>query len=155
MPRPVAEPSPSKPENPEQSTPGATSKPPDPLAVEPEQPVVQVRPVLSDPVSAPPWVARNQPRPKVFMRPEFDDREDEALARDLLSDSKPRIVARRDVAQEYREQASRDILPPSPPPHPLTMDEQRAHAKGLAQKIHEGKQSEGFFSKLKRRLGWP
>lgn len=126
-----------------------------PVAVLPPAPVVpSSQAARSEPVQAPPWVARNESRPNVFSRPEFDDREDDALAEELFKDSKPRIVARRDVVQEYREQASRDILPPQNPPQPLTMDEQRAHAKGLAQKIHEEKQTEGFFSKIRRRLGW-
>lgn len=153
------EPSPPEPEKPVGPKPPDTTASPEPVPVEPEPEEPAPEPSQTPAVpslqpQAPPWVARNQPRPKVFSRPEFDDREGEAFARDMLSDSKPRIVARRDVAQEYREQASRDILPPQVPPRPLTVEEQRLHAKGLAQKIYEEKQGEGFFSKLRRRLGW-
>ncbi len=103
------------------------------------------------PSGQPPWVAREQPRHPSVVHDDAD-----RLAEELMQDRSPRIVqVRRDVLAEYREQASRDILPPKTPPAPLTLEQQRSQAKVLADKIHSEKHANpGFFAGIKRMLGW-
>jgi|GEM_PF-3147751 len=89
------------------------------------------------------------PSGKLYERPELDaDRFAEEMAK--ASDATP---VQRDVVKEYRDAASRDMLPPSVPPRPLTAEEERARARMLAQQIHQENQQMGFMGKVKRMLG--
>ena len=85
----------------------------------------------------PPWVARTQKKPTVR----------EVV--DLAALTPPE----RDVIQEYRNQASREILPNAPEAgKPLTLEGERERAKRLAQDIAGKKKETSFFSKIKKRL---
>ena len=118
-------------------------------ALERKDGVVQppsARPIeVVDPSSAPvplsgkvpPWVSRTQKKPTV--REVVD-----------LADLTP---PERDVIQEYRNQASREILPSQPQVgKPLTLEGERERAKRLASQITEKKQGESLFGKIRKRL---
>lgn len=86
---------------------------------------------------------------KLYERPELDA---ERFAEELTSQNN--TPANRDVVKEYRDAASRDILPSQPsPPKPLTIDQERAKARELAAQIHAQNQQMGFVGKLKRMFG--
>ena len=86
---------------------------------------------------------------KLYERPELDA---DRFAEEMAS-AKETTPVHRDVVKEYREAASKDMLPPSAPPRPLTAEEERARARSLAQQIHQENQQSGLFGKVKRMLG--
>ncbi len=100
------------------------------------------------PVTAPirPASAVAAPSAKLYERPELDA---DRFAEEMASTT----PVQRDVVKEYRDAASRDMLPPAAPPRPLTAEEERARARSLAQQIHQENQKSGFFGKVRRMFG--
>lgn len=114
----------------EEKTTAMASSQPVSYAVSGEPSAVQVT------AKAPPWMLRDPNR-----KPTVKE----------VADFSMLTPPQKDVVQEYRKQASREILPPTPQ-GPLTVEEERAKAKQVAQRILEMKNSHSFFDKIKRRI---
>ena len=99
----------------------------------------------------PPWVGRTDARPTVKQVVEAGEAKEPVSRRPAdLSNASPVV---RDVVTEYRQQASRDLLPSSPDSaRPLSIGEEREKARRVALEISAKKGEDSFFTKLRKRL---